>query len=319
MPSAGYYDVTDILWEWGPKIITAVAVLVAAHFLAKGLQWGLARLIDRLPGIRAHNKDAPPNQTIGYQLAQLGYWLVLLIGVIAALTIVELDDVVIPLSTLIADILGFVPNVIGAVLIFVIGLVVANLTRRVVEAALTAARVDGWLERAGLARLTGATGLARTLGTLVFVVIVVPMTIAALQQLQIEAISAPAVAVLQTVLIGLLQVLAAAVVLMLAYFIGRWVAGLVEQVLPSLGFDRAMQALGRGLSLPPVAEASPVEAAPEGPPPLRLTPSKIVAQLVLAAIMMFSAVEAARLLEFVAIAEILRRCWSWPGGWCSAA
>jgi ABC-type antimicrobial peptide transport system permease subunit len=308
MPTGGYYDVQDILYEWGPKILTAIAVLVAAHFLAKGVQWGMAKLIDRFPGIRAHNRDAGPRETIGYQLGQLGYWLVLLIGVIAALTILELDDVVIPLSTLITDILTFVPNVIGAGVIFVVGLVVATLARRVVEAALTAARVDSWLERAGLSRITGASGLAKTLGTLVFVLIVIPVTIAALEQLQIAAISAPAVAVLQTVLSALPRVLAAAIVLSLAFFIGRWVAGLIEQILPSLGFDRSLQSLGvrAGEAARADAPVDPQAAAAEAPAGLRATPSKVVAQLVLVAIMLFSAIEAARLLEFVAIAQILQ-------------
>ena len=308
MPTGGYYDVQDILYEWGPKILTAIAVLVAAHFLAKGVQWGMAKLIDRFPGIRAHNRDAGPRETIGYQLGQLGYWLVLLIGVIAALTILELDDVVIPLSTLITDILTFVPNVIGAGVIFVVGLVVATLARRVVEAALTAARVDSWLERAGLSRITGASGLAKTLGTLVFVLIVIPVTIAALEQLQIAAISAPAVAVLQTVLSALPRVLAAAIVLSLAFFIGRWVAGLIEQILPSPGFDRSLQSLGvrAGEAARADAPVDPQAAAAEAPAGLRATPSKVVAQLVLVAIMLFSAIEAARLLEFVAIAQILQ-------------
>ncbi|HEX2558766.1 mechanosensitive ion channel, partial [Phenylobacterium sp.] len=310
MPTGGYYDFQDILLEWGPKILTAIAVLVAAHFLAKGVQWGMAKLIDRFPGIRAHNRDAGPKETIGFQLGQLGYWLVLLIGVIAALTILELDDVVIPLSTLITDILAFVPNIIGAGVIFVVGLVVATLARRVVEAALTAAHVDGWLERAGLSRITGASGLAKTIGTLVFVLIVIPVTIAALEQLQIEAISAPAVAVLQTVLSALPRVLAAAIVLSLAFFIGRWVAGLVEQILPSLGFDRSLQSLGiKAAEAAPSTADGPVDqqAAAEATGLPRATPSKVVAQLVLVAIMMFSAVEAARLLEFVAIAEILQQ------------
>ncbi|MFC3077887.1 mechanosensitive ion channel [Phenylobacterium terrae] len=311
MPTGGYYDVQDILLEWGPRILTAIAVVIAAHFLAKGVQWGMAKLIDRFPGIRAHNRDAGPKETIGFQLGQLGYWLVLLIGVIAALTILELDDVVIPLSTLITDILAFVPNIIGAGVIFVVGLVVATLARRVVEAALTAAHVDGWLERAGLSRITGASGLAKTIGTLVFVLIVIPVTIAALEQLQIEAISAPAVAVLQTVLSALPRVLAAAIVLSLAFFIGRWVAGLIEQILPSLGFDRSLQSLGvKAAEISPPGDAdAPVDqqAAAEDAGAVRTTPSKVVAQLVLVAIMLFSAIEAARLLEFVAIADILQQ------------
>lgn len=292
------FDETFVVW--GPRIAAAVAILVITHFVAKAAQWGLARLIDRFPGIRSHNKDAAPKETIGYQLGQLGYWLVLLIGVLAALTVLQLEGVVMPLNALTVQVLAFVPDIIGAGLIFFVGLVVATLARRVVEAALSAARIDSWLERAGLSKATGASGLAKTFGTLVFVLIIIPVTIAALEQLGIAAISDPAVAVLSTVLAALPRVLAAAIVLALAFFIGRWVAGLVEQILPSFGFDRSIQA---------IAGAAPAAASETGvePPPAvqSLTPSKVVAQLVLIAIMLFSAVEAARLLDFTAMAAIL--------------
>lgn len=305
MPNAGYESIQDILWEWGPRILTAIAVLVAAHFFAKTVQWAMAKLVDRLPGVRSYNQDAGPKETIGYQLGQLGYWLVLLVGMIAALTILELDAVVIPLSTLISDVAGYVDNVVGAVVLFVVGLVIATLARRVVEAALGAAQVDRWLERAGVSRLTGATGLARTLGALVFVLIVIPLTIAALEQLQIEAISAPAVTVLETVLSALPGVLGAAAVLTLAFLIGRWVAALIEQVLPSLGFDRSLQALGLKITQAAAPPGEPLEPLPEEP--LRPTPSKVVAQLVLAAIMLFSAMQAAHLAGFIAMAEVLQQ------------
>ena len=54
-----------------------------------------------------------------------------------------------------------------------------------------------------------------------------------------------------------------------------------------------------------VAEASAAPAAPAAPAATALTPSKVAARLVLVAIMLFSAVEAARLLSFLAIAEML--------------
>ncbi|MCR5879322.1 mechanosensitive ion channel [Phenylobacterium sp. J367] len=196
--------------------------------------------------------------------------------------------------------MAFLPNLVGAIVIFVVGAVVATLARRVVEAALNVAHVDSWLERAGLARLTGASGLARTFGTLVYVLIIIPVTIAALQQLGIRAISEPAVAVLATVLDSLPRLIAAAIVLAIAFLIGRWVAGLIEQVLPSFGFDRSLQALGIGGP----AAADPADA-PEAPPAGGITPSKVVARLALVAIMLFSAVEAARLLAFAAVAVML--------------
>jgi hypothetical protein len=300
MPTLDYAYISALAYDWGPAVLAAVAILVVAHFVAKAVQWGLARAVDRLPGMKRHNEGVGPKQTIGYQLGQLGYWLVLLIGVVGALSALGLTEIVTPLNGLLVEVMAFLPNLIGAVVIFFVGLVVATLARRVVEAALNVAHVDGWLERAGLARLTGASGLARTFGTLVFVLIIIPVTIAALQQLGVSAISEPAVAVLSTVLDALPRLIAAAIVLAIAYLIGRWVAGLIEQLLPSLGFDRSLQALGVGGP----SAADPAET-PEAPPAGGITPSVVVARLALVAIMLFSAVEAARLLAFAAIAVML--------------
>lgn len=299
MPTIDYYRAQDMMMDWGPRILIAVVILFAAHALAKAAQWGLARIIDRIPGVKQHNAGADPKDTAGYQLGQLGYWLVLLIGLIAALSMLGLNSIVAPLNGLLLEVTAFIPNLIGAVVIFFVGFIVATLARRVVEAGLAAARMDAWLERAGLSRVTGASGLSKTVGTLVFVLIIIPVTIAALQQLGVSAISDPAVAVLATVLDALPRILAAAIVLAIAFVIGRWVASLLEQLLPSLGFDRSLQGLGVGQTEPP-----PGTVEVEGAPP-RLTPSKVMARLALVAIMLFSAVEAARLLAFAAIAGML--------------
>lgn len=313
MPTVDYDQYQALALEWGPRIAAAVVILIVAHFLAKGAQWALARLIDRLPGVRRHNEGAAPGETTGYQLGQLAYWLVLLIGVVGTLTVLGLSSIVTPLNELLTQVMSFIPNLVGAAVIFFVGLVVATLARRVVEAALNVAHMDGWLERAGLKQMTGASGLARTVGVLVFVLIVIPVTIAALEQLGISAISDPAVAVLSTVLDALPRILAAAIVMGLAFFIGRWVAGLLEQILPSLGFDSSLQALVMG---PAPVEPAPARKASAAVPPVAsapspeapgLTPSKIAARLALAAIMLFSAVEAAQLLAFAAIASMLEQ------------
>ena len=315
MPTIDYAAYQALALEWGPRIAAALVILILAHFLAKAVQWALARLIDRLPGVRRHNAGSPPKETAGYQLGQLGYWLVLLIGVIGALTVLGLSTIVAPLNELLIQILDFVPDLVGAAVIFFVGPVVATLARRVVEAALNVAHVDSWLQRAGLERMTGASGLARTVGVLVFVLIVIPVTIAALQQLGVSAISDPAVAVLSTVLDALPRILAAAIVLTLSFVIGRWVASLLEQILPSLGFASSLQALGVGAppaEPPPTparlsAATPPVAPAPKPAVLPPLTPSKVVARLALVAIMMFSAVEAARLLAFAAVADMLQQ------------
>jgi hypothetical protein len=91
-------------------------------------------------------------------------------------------------------------------LIFFIGLVVAKIVRRLVEGSLLAANADGWLRKTGLvetagttaaapagspATLSGRASITRSVGMIVFFLIMIPVTIAALDALRIEAISGP--------------------------------------------------------------------------------------------------------------------------------
>lgn len=309
-PNAANWN--EALALWGPRIIFAIAILLVAWALGRGLKWVLARGIDKLPGAKSHNAGVEPRQTIGARLGEVGYWLVLLFGVVAALNVLQLGQAAGPLNTLLTTTFGYIPNVIGAALIFFIGYIVATLARRVVVAALQAASLDRWLARIGLPAVSQA-GLANVLGTLVFVLIIIPVAVAALEALNIEAISRPAVVVLTTVLNAIPLVLAAAIVLAIGFAIGRWVASLVERLLPATGFDRAIGALGSFSSYTPDGTLAPDATAETAPTPSRLTPSKIVAQLVLWAIVAFSAIEAARLLQFASIAAILEEVVSLAG------
>lgn len=315
-------------WEqlfeaWAPRVLGAAVILVAAWFIGRAMKWALARLVHRIPGASRANLSDDPKHSIGASLGDVALWLILLFGVVAALGVLNLGPVVAPLNLLLTRVASFLPNVLGAALIFFIGFVVATLARRVTEAALQAANADRWLDRAGLSRATGSTGVSAAVSALVFVLVLIPITIAALEQLGIESLTVPAVAVLSTVFDAIPRVLAAAIVLAIGWFIGRWVAQVVERVLPATGFDRSVSAVvnlasNRETAEPPTTTApyagdvTPATAAVLGggpAAPVPLTPSRVAGKLVMAAIVAFTAVEAARLLQFstlaVTVEEIL--------------
>jgi hypothetical protein len=298
-------DWSALLQDWGPRVLGAVLILLAAWAIGTGLKWALSRGVDRIPALAKHNQTVDPKATLGRRLGDIAYWLVLLIGIVAALGALQLSQVAAPLNTLLTGFFAYLPNIVGAALIFFIGFIVATLARRVVTALLEAASLDRWAAKVGLGGLTGG-GLASAVGLLAFVLIIIPVTIAALETLRIEAISGPAIAVLSTVLSAIPNVLAAAIVLAIGFLIGRWVAGVVERILPATGFDRTVGALGAFSShAKPTSVGEPTAAGETPGAPSRTTPSKIVANLVLFAIVAFSAIEAARLLQFGALAEIL--------------
>jgi hypothetical protein len=284
----------DYVTEWGPRIIGAIVILILAHFLAKGVKWAIARVVDRVPALQRQSA-AKPGETLGEQIGALGYWLVWLVGLIVALQPLGLSQALTPVRALTEEVFAYLPQILGAGVIFFVGLMIARVVRTIVETALAAANVDGWLTRAGLPEVTQGDAaevgaprrvtISRTIGIVVFALIIIPVTFAALQTLGISSIVDPAVLVLETVLNAIPHVLAAAILLAIGWFVGRWVRGLIEQILPSLGFDRALIGLG-------------------GFTPATL-PSRVVGAIALTAIMLFSAIEAARLLDLDAVSLML--------------
>ena len=306
-----------LLQDWLPRIAGAVLILLAAWFIGKAIIWAIARGVDRIPGAAKANLSDNPRHSVGASLGDVAFWLIILFGVVAALGVLNLGGAVAPLNTLLNEVASFVPSILGSALWFFIGFVVATLAKRVVEAALTAAGADAWLDRIGLTRSTGASGVSSAIGTLVFVLILIPFAIGALEQLSIESLTIPAVSVLTMVLAAIPRVIVAALLLALGWFIGRWVAKLIERILPATGFDRSIQSLS-SLSSHTRTQAPPPTTAPYagdvtpataaalgGTAPSRTTPSKVVGDLVMAAIVAFFVVEAAHVLQFATIAEMV--------------
>jgi Conserved TM helix len=296
------------LWlrQYGDDILIAALILVAAHFVAKMVKWAIAQAVDRIPFLSRRDSAGPggerPIIDVGDRLGEVGYWVVWLIGLIAALDQLKLAfpglaPIGAPLNTMVNGFIIHVPEVVAAALIFFIGYVLATIARRMVEAAAEAAEIDRRLVDAGLSHMPRGPGLARLLGMIVFALIIIPVSIQALDTLNITAISEPASRMLNNLLAAIPSVLGAAVIIVIAYVVGRWVANLVEQGLRSIGFDDIVGSIARAepLTVPQAAPATP-SAFP---------PSRMIGLAVLIGIILFASVEAARALQFTAMAGML--------------
>lgn len=288
------------LLEWGPRVLFAILILVVTHFVAKAVQWGIAKGIDRVPVLKRHPREG--GDSIGTELGRLAYWLVWLVGLIAALQPLGLSGVLTPVTTMTNEVFAYLPRLLGAGLIFFAGLILARIVRHVVEAFLGALNLERLLGRAGLpigqpplavdADGTASEGvaparssIARAAGITVSAIIIIFAAIGALETLQIRAFSDPAIAMLQQIGYAIPRVLGALLWLAFAFIFARWVKQIVETVLPSLGFDRFVHALG-------IMPAS-------------TNPSKVVGAIAMTAILLAAAIEAARQLGGDSVAALL--------------
>lgn len=292
---------TPILWQqeveiWLPRILGAIAIFVVAYILARAAKWAIAKMVDRIPALQRHNEEEP-GKTLGSLIGDIAFWLILLVGILLALQPLGLSQVLEPVRQLTVNAFAFVPNVIAAGLIFVIGLVIAKIAKRVVETALLATNVDAWFRRVGITESAGVASaetpavlpsrpsISRSIGIIVFFLIMIPVTTAALDSLGIAAISVPATEMLNAILLAIPNVIGALALIAIGYMVGRLAKSAVEQILPSMGFDRAVAAMG---------------FTPE-----TTTPTRTAGMIVMIAIMLFSAIKAAELLQSPIIALML--------------
>jgi hypothetical protein len=300
----------QVFWnDWGLPLLIGVVVMIAAHFIAKAVKWAIIRGIDRLPLIGGKDPAAPkPPGKLGERLGDVGYWLVWLLGLIGALSVVPgLRSVAEPLSVMVYGFVDYVPALVLGVLIFFVGFVLATIVRRLVEAAVVAADLDKRLRAAGLTHTPSADDLARVLGALAFTLIIIPVAIAALEKLQIQSVSEPASQMLSVILATIPRVLAAGLIVFIAYLIGRWVGFLAEGGLRAVGFDAIIRSIA---SAEPIREGMDKSDLTPGVDTLKLDesgypPSRLVGIAVLIGIVLFASVEAARLLGFGQMAAML--------------
>jgi hypothetical protein len=284
---------------WAPRIVGAIAILIVAWLLARAAKWAIAKVVDRVPALRKHY-EAEPGKTLGSLIGDIAFWLILLLGIMIALQPLQLGGVLDPVRQLTTDAFGFIDNIIGAGLIFIIGLIAARIVRRIVEGALLAANADGWLRRSGLVEsagtapatvaggvptVGGGTSISRSVGTIVFFLIMIPVTIMAFDALKIDVISGPAKEMLSTISVAIPRVIGALILLAIGYMVGKIAKTALEQVLPSMGFDRAVGAIGISGE--------------------RANPSRTVGTIVMIAILLFFAVKAAELLQSPIIAAMI--------------
>jgi hypothetical protein len=232
------------------------------------------------------------NEALGDAL----YWLIFLFFLPLILDTLNLRGPLQPVQNLLDQILSMVLRILGALIIGVGGWFLARIVREIVSNLLVAAEANRLGARFGIPQL------AQTVGTVAYVLVLIPAVIAALKALEIRAISDPAVAMLEQVLRAIPRIAGSALILAVFYWLGQFLAGLVTQLLQAIGFDR----LAAGLGLP--SAPAPEAPAAEGDPSTlvkRRTPSEIAGLVVWVGVVLFGAVPAVELLQFAALTDIV--------------
>lgn len=276
-----------------PQVLAAAALLLVAWIIASALRFVVkrgfqaAKLDDWLT--RQAEVETPEQTSVGGMLANVVYWLVFLLFLPAILGELQVEGLTTPVQGVVEEILGALPSILGAAVILVLGWIAARIVRQVATNLLAGAGLDRLGERSGVSEALGDQQLSAVVGTIVYVLILIPVAIAALDALEIEAVSGPASEILTTLLTAVPAIFAALLLLGVAYFVARAVGNFVSNVLTGVGFNNVLGWIGLG-----------ADVGADGQ-----TPSQIVGYLTTLGIMLFAVIEAANLLGFEVLADLI--------------
>jgi hypothetical protein len=213
------------------------------------------------------------------------FWVVILLFAPAILGAYDLGGLLDPVKDMVTKTLDMLPNVFAAFVIGFVGWIVGRVLSSLATNVLSAAGID---RAAGRIGLDESFRLSRLIGTIVFIFVFVPSLIAALDALKVETISKPATNMLGQMLGAVPNLIAAALILAITFFVARFVSKLVVRLTSGLGIDTLPQKIGL---------AGLFSGATQ--------PSKVVGALVLFFAMLFAVVEAANQLGFTQVRDVV--------------
>ena len=276
-----FNNISDQFVAYGPKVAAALAILIGFILVAYLVKWLIGAAIDRTGLAKKANETAGTGtKSLGASLSSAAFWVIVLLGVIQALTRLELTTITTPLNDMLREIFAYVPNIIAAIFVFAIFAIVANVVKQAAKAVLVFA--DPLPEQVGLA--SGPVNISGVTSTVLQALLYILGAIAAFDALNIESISQPVNGLLSSIVDSFDNIILAAIILTIFVFVGRFVSKLVKRTLPEFGVDSA------------VAELGLLKGADKG-----LTASTIIANLALFFIVLLGLIQALRALDFATL------------------
>ena len=254
-----------------------VRVLTKAAMLKSNLHERLA----------AQSGSKDPDAVAEYT-AKTMYYTVFLFFLPAILNTLKIYGITAPLQSMFEKIITYIPNVIAAGAILLVGLWVAGIIRRAVAGLVVISRLDAFGEKIGVSKLFGNGGIAAMAGVVSYVLVAIPVVISSLTALKIDALSNSVTGFFDKLLNAAGDIIGAALLIFAAVLAGGFVSALVAQLVAALGFDRLI-----GSILRKGDENS-------------MAPSAVVGKLTFIAIVILAVLSACEILGFNQLAQLIR-------------
>jgi hypothetical protein len=287
-------NILNKMGEAVPKILKAFLILASAWILALLAKYIAVRAMrrfqlgDRLEKVLDAEATEKEKADVVDSVGNFVFYFIVLLSLLPFLEALELNALVDPLKAMFSKVLVYLPNVVVAGAVLFLGYFTARLVERVATNFALAAGVNRWVEGMKFETVLKSLNVARIIGTVVFLALMVPILGVTFQILDLPIITGVFATMMNQVAGGIPLVLGAFVLLILGLIVGRYVGDLVAKILADVGFDVILSRIG-------------LERGEEKAEPL-FKLSGVAGNLVAAVIVLFFAMEGFRMMRMELIA-----------------
>ncbi|MBO0991879.1 mechanosensitive ion channel [Bacillus sp. SD088] len=244
-------DLISTFLAFIPAVLKAVLILALAFVIGALLQWAIVHGSKKihvnhlLVKIKLANTIEKADEYLA-TIGKVAFYLILLIFIPGVMDALNIQGVSEPFSGLLATILAFIPKLIAAAIIFAVGWFLARIVKNIVVNLLQAVGSEKLVSKLKMGKIFGDAGLATFIGNLVFILILIPVTITALEKLDLTGITEPAISMLHEVMNMIPNILIAIALVFVGIWLGKFIGGFVSDFLSRTGFDNMTAKLQMG-------------------------------------------------------------------------
>lgn len=287
----------DIVAVWDklmlgvPSVVEALILLVIAFICAvivRELVFKTMQLVKLDKGLDKAKIEDEKKTSLKEFIGKLFYLITFILFIPGIFEKLGLTGVAEPIVKMMNKLLEYMPNIVAASVILIIGLCIAKIVKELLIPIFKNLKVDSYLTKVGFED-TDKVSLAEVFAKAIYVLILVPVIIASLDALKVEAISKPSTEMLNDILVFMPRAVIAIVILFVGKFIAGLASDLLEKVLVSIGTDKITESV-----------LKTTETTSEK----QFSLSKVIAQLVKYVIIIFFIVEGLNILKLEVLTNI---------------
>lgn len=195
----------------------------------------------KLSAVLKKSDEVNEGNTIEF-IGKLAHLLVFLLFIPGIFESLGMNEISMPILNLSNIMWGYIPNILAAVIVLWVGLFIAKLVRDILIPVFNKMKVNHLQEIAGM-EVADAAKLSNTLAYIVYVLILVPVIITALQVLDIKAVSDPAIKMLGIIFEFIPNILVALIIIVVGCMLAKLAGNIVENLIASAGLDSKLSNL----------------------------------------------------------------------------